>query len=616
MKRSFVLFILITSSFLLYADEAMQTDWSGGSGVLGPVTDWGNTFYADTDINCYELPGQFCLMTEVIEHTVEDYFNNAFFVCSADMDSDFDIDILGFSETEGAFWWQNINGIGTQWIIHVIFNNNVDDNYVISVYPADIDGDGDNDVFAGALINGMTPSYYFCWFENFDGSGTDWHEHIIEQQIVITPDFVYSTDIDDDGDNDALLSSYVSGSILWWENEDGSGSSWIQHVIDGNVENPKCVYSADVDGDSDKDVIGAVWVGDAISWWENENGIGTSWIEHTIDDTFDGANWVYPDDIDGDDDMDVIGAAVYDDEITWWENFDGSGTVWVEHVVDDNFDAANSVCSSDLDGDGDMDILGAAVYADEITWWENENGIGTSWIKHTIDNDYDGAHSVCSDDVNGDGENDVIGAAFVDSDVTWWDLNGYFVGSLESSILDTETDPDWQTIDWTCSIPAQTSVSFQVRASDNIDNMGDWSETLTAPCNLENILIDGDSYVQYKALLNTSNPDTTPVLYDVTITWEPPGIIGESDPIITEFILYGAFPNPVTGTTVLRFAVPEHSLVNLQVYDLSGRLIDSFSDNYSIGSHQVEFSDLSSGMYIVRMNSGEFTETRRFVVIE
>jgi len=290
-----------------YADSALQTDWSGGPGVLGPVTDWGNEFHMDTDMS-YSNPSDLVLLP--LEHIVDGDFNSA-----------------------------------------------------RSVYSADVNGDGYMDVLGAA--------------------GND---------------------------------------ITWWENVSGSGTSWTEHTVDWNFDGAVSVYSADVNGDGYMDVLGAV------TWWENVGGSGTSWTEHTVNGNFDYAYSVFSADVNGDGYMDVLGAAAYACDITWWENVGGSGTSWTEHTVDGDFDGAHSVYSADVNGDGYMDVLGAANLADDITWWENVGGSGTSWTEHTVDGDFNGAVSVYSADVNGDGYMDVLGAAYGANDITWWENVGHLVG--------------------------------------------------------------------------------------------------------------------------------------------------------------------------------------------
>ncbi len=63
------------------------------------------------------------------------------------------------------------------------------------------------------------------------------------------------------------------------------------------------------------------------------------------------------------------------------------------NTVDGNFEGANSVYAADVDGDGDLDILGSAFHADDITWWENTAGDGTVWTEHTAGRDFTGAAS-------------------------------------------------------------------------------------------------------------------------------------------------------------------------------------------------------------------------------
>jgi hypothetical protein len=479
----------------------------------------------------------------------------------------------------------------------------------VSVYSADVNGDGYMDVLGAADFDDD-----ITWWENVDGSGTSWTEHTVDGEFD-GAESVYSADVNGDGYMDVLGAAWYADDITWWENVDGSGTSWMEHTVDGTYGNAVSVYSADVNGDGHMDVLGAARYDDDITWWENVGGSGTSWTEHTVDGDFNGAESVYSADVNGDGYMDVLGAACLADDITWWENNDGSGTSWTEHTVDGDFDCAWCVHSADVNGDGYMDVLGAAEYDDDITWWENVGGSGTIWTEHTVDGAFNGARSVYSADVNGDGHMDVLGAARSADDITWWNVSEYLPdGSLESSILDTQISPDWDYFEWNSQTPPETSVSFQIRASDDHTSMGAWSDTLSIPCLLQGILTDGDQYVQYRVILETADPDTTPVLFDLTLTWDPMGIEGGEDPAILALLPFS--PNP-SSLPAVRFSLPEPASVELAIFDLSGRLVSMINgEEYSPGYHDVLLGELSPGVYFCRMISDDFKATQRFVVIE
>ncbi len=616
----FIMFVLVISLAILtpfkaYAGTATQTDWSGGDGIWGPVIDWSNEFYADTDIECYNDPSNIILQKTIAlipqEHTVDETFPTPVSVYSADIDGDGCMDILGTSR-EGTgvdiTWWENADGFGTSWVEHT-----VDGDFAgaSSIYAADVNGDGYMDVLGAARYDDD-----ITWWENMDGSGTSWTEHTLDGDFDGATS-VYSVDVNADGYMDVLGAAYDGDEITWWENVDGSGTSWIEHNIDGDCNAPDCIYAADVNGDGDLDILGSVEYDNDILWWENIDGSGTSWTEHTIDGDYASPYSVFSADINGDGYMDVLGGspAGY---ITWWDNIDGSGTSWIEYTIKSGFTQAFCVHSADLDNDGDMDVLGTAIMADDIAWWENSDGSGTIWIEHMLNNNYNGPHLACSGDINNDGNLDVVGCAYYDSDITWWDLTEFLPdGSLESSVLDVQESPDWQVLFWNCTEPSGTSVALQVRASDNSSSMGAWSDTLTGPCTLEGILADEDNYFQYKIILNTTDPLISPALHDVTLGWQPftgtqEGSAGE----VAQFALFGAQPNPALGHATMVFSLPADSKVELTVYDLSGRAVYSVTGEYSTGVHEVILEGLASGVYMVRMTSEEFTATRQFVMIE
>jgi len=598
--------IMLTVLFCLcvvtaFADYAGQTNWSGGGGYPGPVLNWANRFDQSAYVDWEGTPGALILDYYAIQHNVATIFFGANSVYSEDIDGDGDQDILGAGQTASDIsWWENLNGIGTVWTKHTVDGNFT---YASCVFAVDIDGDNDSDVLGAAEYANTIA----CW-ENMDGTGTSWTEHIVEDGFE-NANSVYSEDIDGDGDMDVLGTAFYDG-IAWWENSDTSpGVLWTMHTFAGAMS----CYSEDIDGDGDMDVLGAAASADDITWWENSDGSGTAWIEHVIDGDFNVAYSVHADDLDGDGDMDALGAA--GEGVCWWENTDGTGTSWIEHVVSDDIGFPYSVFSEDMDGDGDVDVLAASFSGGVIVWCENMDGSGTSWRMHIVGVDFSGACSVHADDINGDGKMDVLGAARTDNEITWWDLVGYLAaGSLESSILDTQIDPDWDFIEWDSQVPSGTSVSFQVRASDDYTSMGAWSDTLSIPSLLQGILTDGDQYFQYRVILESTNPQFTSVLLSIMVTWDPMGIEEAEYP--DALVLLPFSPNPAS-IPVVEFGLPEPSLVELSIFDLTGRIVGNvYESEYPAGYHNLLLDYLTPGIYFCRMISGDISATQRFVVIE
>ncbi len=91
----------------------------------------------------------------------------------------------------------------------------------------------------------------------------------------------------------------------------------------------------------------------------------------------------------------------------------------------------------------------------------------------------------------------------------------------------------------------------------------------------------------------------------------------------TEFALKQNYPNPFNPTTVIRYQVPVTSDVQLTVYDLMGRKVKKLvSGSVVSGTHHVTWNGIdthgqtvASGMYLYRLISGEYTETKKLLLL-
>jgi hypothetical protein len=93
-----------------------------------------------------------------------------------------------------------------------------------------------------------------------------------------------------------------------------------------------------------------------------------------------------------------------------------------ENTISTSADGARSVFAADLDGDGDMDVLSAAYLGDTIAWYENDGS--ANFTEHTISTSADGAESVYAADVDGDGDMDVLSASRSDDKIAWYENDG------------------------------------------------------------------------------------------------------------------------------------------------------------------------------------------------
>lgn len=87
----------------------------------------------------------------------------------------------------------------------------------------------------------------------------------------------------------------------------------------------------------------------------------------------------------------------------------------------------------------------------------------------------------------------------------------------------------------------------------------------------------------------------------------------------TAFVLHQNRPNPFNPNTAIEYSLPYSGHARLEVYNMSGQLVDVLVDGYTAkGSHMAVFNtnNHASGTYFYRFRFGGFTETKKMVLLK
>jgi hypothetical protein len=376
--------------------------------------------YAQVDYLNHEISS-----TDIVSGSVDS-------MLELDVDEDGDLDIVyGTNSSYGRIgWYENLDSQGSFGHINILEDS---EWAVTSLILADIDNDGDKDIIATTYNNGT-----IIMFENLEGPSFAIKQIIYEG--ISYPKKIFSIDIDGDSYLD-LIAAHSGDTISWLKNIDGNGTFEDPIIINTSMTNISSIYAADMDSDNDIDIIAnkssSIDDYSKLFWFENLDGLGNfnsageELYHFDTEPNYSIVSEVHLADIDNDSDQDIIFAI--NNKAAWLENVDGQGNFTSEHLIIQigNRQRFIKLDIKDLNNDGDLDIASASTEYqayDKVRIHDNEDGLGDLNNFQLIDDNGNNLSEIQIADFNGDGLQDIILGARSSPFITWHkriDLNSF-----------------------------------------------------------------------------------------------------------------------------------------------------------------------------------------------
>ena len=216
-----------------------------------------------------------------------------------------------------------------------------------------------------------------------------------------------------------------------------------------------------------------------------------------------------------------------------------------------------------------------------------------------------------------------------------WQANGV---SMSTDLNDdSRLSAVYYTVSDTVTIGDSFFSYYDVMGMYSMDNGLTWSEPLnltttfdpnmdeTYP-HLNKFSVDGEIYMMYQ-IPDYDQPTVSPAedaadylskVFFLKTTLGPVAIEDEMA-VPSEFTLMENYPNPFNPSTTIEFSIPTSGLVELAVYDITGRAVQTLEQGFlTAGNHAYSFSahNLASGAYFYSLKSQGFQDVKKMLLIK
>jgi hypothetical protein len=304
-----------------------------------------------------------------------------------------------------------------------------DGSSVSSLVVADINNDGFFDV-----VPTHADSFDdFVWYRNEGGGAISSNASVIvegdHQSAVVA-------DLNQDGLADVIASSFQEQSLRWYRGV-GAGLFGPEEIILSSAD-LTAMDVGDFDGDGVPDIVVSHWFDGVIEWYRNRGNGDFEYVSEL--DRDEEVMWsvekVIAADLTGDgmDEVLAVSMGAPSNKISWYENLDGKSWSTEKVIALPDFSAIVSLRVADLNGDGYLDVVFAS--RSSVVWFKNNGGDGTfsdaEDIATVSSSSPLGAESISPGDLDGDGDDDLLVAAY---NLIWWYENDGLGGFTRRGVV-------------------------------------------------------------------------------------------------------------------------------------------------------------------------------------
>ena len=210
------------------------------------------------------------------------------------------------------------------------------------------------------------------------------------------------------------------------------------------------------------------------------------------------------------------------------------------------------------------------------------------------------------------------------------DFNLVFPTIVDTIQISTDTD-ETVSFHWEESVDVDSDVDYLTTVT--LDYFGNvFSQEYESDTSF--ISING---YEWAVLMTNQNLDRWTFQYSIKASDEEYEVVKEGEFVFQNtslsvdgnitpltFNLYQNYPNPFNPITTLKYDLPEGSFVNITVYDMLGNVINNLINmNQNSGSKSVQWDatnnqgePVSAGVYLYRIQTGDFSQTKKMVLLK